>query len=235
MTADVEYRRALGAYLLGALEPDEEVRLERHVQSCLPCHSELLGLGDVVADLAAVAPDAYQTPLGLATAEAQAEDRDSGLLRRRLFGVAAMVAGLATAGGIGLFAGRSAPGTPIPDPLSPAPASAPANGSLKVDGWDKKTDVAGTAILTPATWGTGIQFTITGTQQAAAPGTGCILIAISHVGATGRAASWAIPASSSTTAGERIGGSTAIPLNQLSMLLVVTDYGEPLLAVPVAD
>ncbi len=227
MTADVEYRRALGAYLLGALEPEEEARVERHVQSCMPCHAELLGLGDVVADLAVVASGADEAPPGWAAVQTTAGKHGGNPPRRRLFAVAAVITGLATAGGVGFVEGGSGTATPTGMPSPP-------NGTRTVDGWDKETDVMGTAVLTPAGWGTGIQLTISGTQEAAAPGTGCILLAISSVGTTGKAASWAIPASSPTPAGERIGGSTAIPLHQLSMLLVVTDYGQPLLAVPVA-
>jgi anti-sigma factor RsiW len=58
----VEYRRSLGAYLLGALEPDEEARLEAHVRRCAACHAELLKLGSVVADLAVLAHEKDPEP-----------------------------------------------------------------------------------------------------------------------------------------------------------------------------
>jgi anti-sigma factor RsiW len=57
MTADADYRRLLGAYIIGALDPDEEARVAAHVRSCCSCHTELLELGAVVADLALLTPD----------------------------------------------------------------------------------------------------------------------------------------------------------------------------------
>ena len=47
------------------------------------------------------------------------------------------------------------------------------------------------------------------------------------------AGSWAVPAHSPTPAGERIRASTAIPLQELSALRVVTVDGQELLTVPV--
>jgi hypothetical protein len=144
-----------------------------------------------------------------------------------LFAVAAVAAGLATTGSFGFLAGRSDGIAPaVAEPMLPA-------GSRTVEGWNSETEVAGTAVLTPAAWGTGIKLHISGAQKAVAPGTGCVLIALSNAGATGKAASWAIPVSSPQS-DEEIGGSTAIPLHQLSELLVVTDYGEQLLSVSVA-
>jgi hypothetical protein len=242
MTVEVQYRHDLGAYLLGALEPAEEALLTEHLRRCGRCHAELLDLGGVVADLAALARDddvARRMSLASSGAAPAATPPGSGdgaagersrLPRRRLFAVAAAVAGLAGAGGAALVVGRS--GAEPASPGAAATAPPPAAGGRVVEGRNAKTAVTGRAELAPAVWGTDIQFTVAGMQRAATPGVRCALVAVSTTGDTDTAGSWTVPARAQTPAGERFDASTAIPLSRLSKLLVVTADGVVLLSIP---
>ena len=56
MTNDQHYAEDAAAYLLGALEPDEVVALERHMTHCAACRAELESLRVTVAAVAMSAP-----------------------------------------------------------------------------------------------------------------------------------------------------------------------------------
>ncbi|WP_239396579.1 zf-HC2 domain-containing protein [Frankia sp. CiP3] len=235
MTTDVEYRRALGAYLLGALEPEEEARLEEHVRSCESCHAELLDLGDTVADLAAgtmTEEDAVvgpPTPDTIPAGPPLAGLPPNALPRRLLFAVAAAAAtGVATAGAVGFAMGNSNSAAPVP-----VAAPTPSVGVRTVEGSDTKTAVTGRAVLTPAVWGTGIQLTVAGTQRAVAAGERCRLVAVSHKGIQDIAGTWVVPPHSPTPAGERISGAVGIPIEHIATLMIITPDGQEILAVPV--
>jgi hypothetical protein len=248
MIVDAEYRRALGAYLLGALDRDEEARLTEHLRSCPRCHAELLDLGGVVADLAVLTPAADNIPTGsiapartdaaagtklrAATTVRRHRGAATTVPRRRLFAVAAVAAVaacLAAAGAVGFTMGRE--GSREGGPMVAAPAS-PA-GTHIAEGRDSTATVTGRAELTPAAWGTAIQITVAGTQQVVDAGVRCTLLAVSRTGESEPAGSWTVPERSPTPAGERIPAATAIPLRDLSKLLVVTSDGRELLAVSV--
>lgn len=250
MTAEAEYRNALGAYLLGALDPGEEARLTEHLRSCPDCHAELLELGGVVADLAVLdstadkAAIAGKTPPAasgaptpaLSAVPATPPDTDSGgataVPRRHLFAVAAAAACLAVAGGVGFTAGH-ATGDHTAADHAPSAGPTPSTGVRTVMGRNATTTVTGHAVLTPAAWGTGIHLVVAGTQDVVAAGVRCTLLAVSRTGATDTAGSWTVPERSPTSSGEHLRASTAIPLRELSKLLVVTEDGQELLAVPV--
>jgi hypothetical protein len=158
MTVEVKYRRDLGAYLLGALEPAEEASFAEHLRRCGRCHAELLDLGGVVADLAVLArDDDISRRMDVTsrrmdvTAPGTAADAASGatpgaapktaprpggaagdralLPRRRLFAVAAAAAGLASAGGAALVVSRSGAEPTPPAAAVTAPAGPAAPGS----------------------------------------------------------------------------------------------------------
>ena len=53
-----------GAYALGALEPDEELRLQRHLRGCAERREEVAAMRQVVGTLALSAPQ-YAAPAAL--------------------------------------------------------------------------------------------------------------------------------------------------------------------------
>ena len=52
-----EANAGLGAYVLGALEPDERSAIEDHLRGCATCSAELAGLQGLPALLARVRPE----------------------------------------------------------------------------------------------------------------------------------------------------------------------------------
>jgi anti-sigma factor RsiW len=52
-------RRSLGAYALGALRPDEESAVERHVATCDDCFNQLADLLRLRNSLSQVPPEAF--------------------------------------------------------------------------------------------------------------------------------------------------------------------------------
>jgi anti-sigma-K factor RskA len=131
-----EYADALGAYVLGALDPGERGEIERHVQECKRCGQELVELQGAAEILPRSVPQ-LRPPAGLkdrimGSVEAEAASRqprvrDAGAVRAaerprlgRLFGrpltAAAMAAAVAVAvAGIVVLGGRrvSPPGARV--------------------------------------------------------------------------------------------------------------------------
>ena len=57
MTTEQDYRVAIGAYVLGGLQPDEATELESHLDGCPDCQRELAEFTDTAAQLALVPPE----------------------------------------------------------------------------------------------------------------------------------------------------------------------------------
>lgn len=102
MTADEHVRHELGAYVLGALEPDERRAVEAHVAACGSCRDELAHLSAVPPLLDRITPEeamADLTGVGarLVARTREAELADHARLRAsvRRWRVVAIAAGLA--------------------------------------------------------------------------------------------------------------------------------------------
>lgn len=107
-----EFRLCLGAYVLGALEPDENLAVETHLRECAGCRLEYLEFADTVGALGTVPPDV--TAAGLA-----------GLPVGPPLATAPLAAGFGRPpGGPG-----PAPFAPGPGSLAPAPGPAPAGAA----------------------------------------------------------------------------------------------------------
>lgn len=106
-------RRDLGVYVLGALEPAERDRLERHLAGCDTCRDEVASLAVLPGLLARAATDATGIPelppLG-PIVQRLAEDRRRTRRRDRLGAAAAAVA--ATLALVAVLAGPSHDATP---------------------------------------------------------------------------------------------------------------------------
>lgn len=84
-----EHREALGAYVLGALEPDERRALEAHLDDCAACRDELARLPALPALLDHLDEDeavamSLVPPAGLGARAATASLLEGGRLRRQL-------------------------------------------------------------------------------------------------------------------------------------------------------
>lgn len=209
----------LGAYVLDALEPEETVDVRAHVAGCLSCQDEVVRLAWLPAllrtvrledveqlDTAAAHPDPAPPALDrlLAALRSGTPDR---LRRTRaaLVGLAAVstiaTLGIAATGGDGLG------GVP----------SRPAGVVRTVD---PSTGVHAAVTLAARAWGTELHLRLSWVP----PGRRCSLVARARDGHADVAASWV--ATYRGTAD--VPGTTAIPIDQLAELDVVTADGRQL-------
>jgi hypothetical protein len=227
-----ERRIALGAYVLGALEPAERAGIEAHLAGCAGCREELAGLVGMPAVLgrlsqaeavAASAGAGAGAGAGVRVSSPAAGSRPSllertiaELGRRRRRQRLRWRVGVAT-GAAAVVAMAAAVGVLVvtrPAPAAPAVA--------QFSGADPSTGVRASAELYAETWGTSIHLDVSGVT----PGDQCELVAIGQNGSQQVAGTWKV----GYTGGVQIDGATGISPGQLSSLQIVTTSGSELVA-----
>lgn len=207
---------SLGVYVLGAMDPDERARTERHLEDCPSCRDELGRLAPLPAmlsrlDVNDVAPIvgaptvAAPFPSGQSSTPNVARPAAHGAwgLRR----VRTLVAGAVLAAAVvAAVAVR-----PVFDNGTP-PSSAPAPTSLSAV--DTGTGVRATAVLTAQSQGTHVALRLLGV----APGERCHLVIQSGDGHTETSGSW----TTSYTGGVEVPVSTSFAPADITGLQVVT-------------
>jgi hypothetical protein len=200
----------LGAYVLHALEDDEDQEVRRHVAGCDLCQDEVRELSFTasllslltLADLEQLddeeAPDS--------TAQVRPTRRRTS--RRAMLAVAA-----------GLVAALSIPAAWKLEHPAPSPAATVLRAT------DSTTRVAAAVRLVRQDSGTQVHLSLTG----AYPQGWCALVAHSRDGRSDTAATWRADADGAAD----VAGMTAIPTTRLSELDVVTDTGRVLVRIPV--
>ncbi|MGD0447775.1 MAG: zf-HC2 domain-containing protein [Candidatus Dormibacteria bacterium] len=239
-----ERRIALGAYVLGALRPDESDEIEAHLAGCAGCREELAGLvglpavlGRMSREEAVAAGSAAGAGAGAVAVPAPGPGlrvgstagsrptlvertiAELGRLRRRQrlrwrIGAAA--------GGAAVIALAAAVGVLVvtrPVPAAPAIAAV-----ARLTGVDPSTGVSASAQLYAEAWGTSIHLDVSGVT----PGDQCELVAIGRDGSQQVAGTWKV----GYTGGVDIDGATGISPGQLSSLQIVTTSGSELVALP---
>lgn len=204
---------ALGAYVVGALDPRERAGVETHLASCPACRDELASLAPLPGLLSRLTVDevlAGPPPVEDALLErlltAAARERRASRHRRRLAAAAAVVllAGGTTAGVAGWRATHATHWQQI---------SASRQGvHMSVD-------------LEPGSSGTGLQLWLRGVPS----GERCKLVAVAADGTRDVAGSWEATYEGTAT----ITGTTSIPRDRLQRLEIVTYDGETLVSAPV--
>lgn len=241
----------LGAYVVGALEPDEAEAMRRHLATCPVCQAEYQDLNSSAALLAEVPAEAFEAVGGLG-----AHPDPAGWERLR--------------GRAGLVTPR--PAVPRrawkPDATPPVPharprsrsrlrwpsrpgASAALSGALvavaatgvfvgvqtagsspaavdTVSAANTANGVSGTVQYRPTEWGSWVQVTLKGVPR----GDNCVMYAVDHDGNRSVAGSWWVPYSGSETS--TIPGGVAMQATNIQQFVVETTNGQVLLTVPVS-
>jgi hypothetical protein len=237
-----EQRIALGAYVLGALDPAERDELESHLAGCAGCREELAALAALPAALgrlstvealaagggvpAAVGsptsvPDHSGSPAGVPARGASPsllERTIAELARRRRSGRLHLRVAMAT-GAMAVVALGVAVGVLVvtrPAPVTPGIVVARFTGS------DAGTGVTASAALYAEPWGSSIHLDVAGVS----PGDQCELVAIAEDGSQQVAGTWRV----GYTGGVQVDGSTGIDPSQVASLQVVTTSGSGLVA-----
>lgn len=209
----------VGAFVLDALEPDETEQVQRHIADCPACQDEVVNLSwipallrtvrledleqldDVVAEDPA-APASVLDRLLTATRDGPRRRRFRRPVAALLAAVAATVLGGAAAVGSGPFAERG--------------GSSP----VAIRTVDPHSHVRAAVTLAARSWGTELHLQLSWVPRREH----CSLIARARDGRSDVAATWV--ASYRGTAD--VPGTTAIPLNQLREVDVVSSAGEQL-------
>jgi len=212
-------RIALGAYVLGALEPAERAELEGHLGGCAGCREELAGLAGLpgllgrldAADVEVLAGPSPAQPLERALAELTRRRRDRRRNRRRGFVLA--VAAAVTIGAVGAGGTVAVTGSSAPDFRVDAGSVASSGASASVQA---------TAQLGSRPWGTQVTLRLSGVPT----GTRCRLIAVARGGGQEVAGTWQV----GYTGQASVEGATAIPRPEL-LALHVLDQNDARIAV----
>lgn len=204
---------ALGAYLLGALDPRERAEVEHHLGECRRCRDEIAELAPlpglmsrITVDEAISGPPPVDDAMLERLLTAATRERRTAVVRRRLLAVAAAIVLVAgSIGGVAAYRSMTAQTTHAVD------ASA-GRVHLHVE-------------MAAASNGTALTIWLSGVRSEEH----CELIAVSDTGAREVASSW-----EATYAGRAvIKGTTAIPFSHLRQLVVQTYDGEQLLVTDV--
>lgn len=169
-----EIRRALGVYLLGAIDPAGRADVDSHLTECAACREELAGLAALPGRLGSV-PAADVTWMALDEAAVAGQDctglpevrlrpllERAAALRRHLMWrrvVVAASAAVVIAGGSAVAVSRAL-GPPAPWPAAPA-----LPWTAAVHGGDWRTGAAATVRHLPQPWGCNCRSRSAGSPQ----------------------------------------------------------------------
>jgi len=204
---------ALGAYLLGALDPRERAEVEHHLGECRRCRDELADLAPlpglmsrITVDEAISGPPPVDDAMLERLLTAATRERRTAVVRRRVLAAAAAVVLVAgSIGGVAAYRSMTAQAT-----HSVSASSGPVH--LRVE-------------MAAASNGTALTIWLSGVRSEEH----CELIAVSDTGAREVASSW----EATYTGHAVIKGTTAIPYSHLRQLVVQTYDGEQLLVTDV--
>jgi anti-sigma factor RsiW len=184
-----QVREELGVYVVGAIEPADRARVDRHLASCALCRNELAGLAGLPGMLRKITADeALRAWMDDAAGPPPAPPPDALLararrirMRRRLAATvaAAVLLGLAGAGGLRAFAAQ---------PTSPASLAIP--WTAMINGSSPATGAWAEVRYAARPWGTELEVQVTGIPA----GTRCQLVVTGPGGREVVAGGWTIAA-----------------------------------------
>ncbi|GAA1561778.1 zf-HC2 domain-containing protein [Kribbella lupini] len=226
-------RSQLGAYALGALEPDEAREVEQHLAGCAECSAEVAEFEEMKEFLGEVPPEAFldgppadgdlllQRTLRAARVEsspAQASAPAPASVakvkpRRRWLLAAATVVVVAGALGGGIAIGRQSVDQVVAEE-TPA-------GSKQVTATDAVTGTTMATTVEPRTGWSWIVVDLTGLKA----GAECEMLVTDKAGRTWTAGSW-IVSEKAAREGSRFGGGVLVPPEQVRSVEIRTVQGE---------
>jgi anti-sigma factor RsiW len=214
-----EVRLSLGAYVMGALTPEERDVIEAHLSDCPACVEELAGLTslplflDLVSgeEVALMGSDAAGPDAGLVdrVVAAALAERRTARRKRWLVSVAA---------GVVLIAGSSVAGVALSSNDSP-----PAAHSVTFSATDSTTHAWAEIAVQQKLWGASLSLKLSGVPA----GEHCKLVAIGRDGSSDVAASWEATYKGSAT----LTGATSLQLASTASYDIVTFDGKQLVHV----
>jgi Putative zinc-finger len=218
-----QVREELGVYVVGAIEPGDRARVDRHLRSCARCRDELAGLAGLPGLLRKIATDEAARAWMDDAAEPAAGPSPEALLarvrairrRRRLAAAvaAAVLAGVAGAGGLRAFAAQPA-----------GPASVASPWTAMIDGSSPVTGAWAEVRYAARPWGTELEVQVTGIPA----GTRCQLVVTGPRGQQVAAGGWIIAAG-----GPPAWYPASVPFRPVSLRgFAVTAGGATLITVP---
>ncbi len=220
----------LGAYVLGVLDPGEELAVQRHLDTCPSCRLEVGELREMEAALGELPseafiegpPDGADLLLQRTLREMRAEQDSGNRLRRVVWSAAAVVVAAAILTGGALLGRGTAPTGTV---AQPAPsASAPAG----VTRTDPSTGASMTVALQPAAgW-----VRLTARVRGVPAGQRCQLIVVAKDGTQWVAGSWLVSAAGEAD-GTTVNGSAVVAPDQVVSVQVVNLAGQTFVSVPV--
>jgi anti-sigma factor RsiW len=212
----------LAAHALGLLEPREADAVQAHLTTCSQCRREYLDLRETAQLLDEVPPEMFlegpphpdaEPVLQKAMWRVRGEARSRRTRRRVVLAVAAVVTGLALAGGAAVVGRLTAPDTSIAGPVAP--------GTVSWQGDSGGVRLA--ADLTPARGWVKVTAHVSGLPA----GERCEIVVVGKDGAQEVAGSWL---TGSDPAGATVDGSAVIALDQVAQVVVRNEAGRQFVA-----
>jgi hypothetical protein len=200
-------REWIGAYVLDALEPDENEEVRQHIAGCVHCQDEVVSLAWIPPLLRTVQLEDVEridTPF---------DDRNSRVLNGLLAKASRRTRARRVVAALGLAAALVT-GIAVYDGVSSRPAGGPVPSVRTVD---PGTHVAAAVTMRSRSWGTELRLKLHGVP----PGETCSLVVYARDGRHGVAARW----TASYLGTANVPGRTSIPATQISALDVVTASG----------
>jgi hypothetical protein len=217
----------LGAYVLGALEPDEAREVDEHLAGCAEGRAELVELEEMKEFLGEVPPEAFlegppadgdlllQRTLREVRAGAAPEPVVAAPKKRtRWLAVAAAVVVVAGAIGGGVVIGRQTADTPVAVEAIPA-------GSKQVKATDASTGTTMATTVEPRAGWSWINVNVAGLKA----GAECQMFVTDKAGKTYSAGSWVV-SEKAAREGSRFGGGVLVPIDQVKSVEIKTVQGQ---------
>jgi hypothetical protein len=234
-------RSQLGAYALGALEPDEVRTVDEHLAGCAECRDELAGFEEMTEFLGEVPPEAFldgppadgdlllQRTLrevrAASVLEPLVEVRPTTPKRSRwLLAAAAVVVIAGAALGGGILIGRQS----VEQYVTPTPSDTTPAGSKHVTATDANTGTTMATTVEPRTGWSWIDVKVSGLKV----GAECELLVTDKNGKSYVAGSWVVSVKAARD-GSNFGGGVLIPITQVKSVEIRTAQGQHVVTTPV--